>query len=77
MNRTTVLREGRIRRFEDICGRFQKDRLSCEAGEDLLGSLGNTSGRRRQRFDADGTEGSIHPALTVSGISRFHATILA
>ena len=54
---TAVLQEVRITRFEDIYGRFQKDRLSYEEASDVLGVSASTFRRYRRRYDAQGTEG--------------------
>lgn len=44
-------------RFEELYGRFQRDRLSCEEAADFLGVSVSTFGRWRRRFDGDGAEG--------------------
>ncbi len=57
MGRTTVLQEIRIMRFEDVHGRFQVGRLSCEEAADLLGMSLSTFFRYRHRYEGVGAEG--------------------
>ncbi len=57
MDRTTVLQEVRIMRFEDIYGRFEKGRLGCEEASELLGISVSSFRRWRRRFDAEGVKG--------------------
>ncbi len=44
-------------RFEEIYGRFQRDRLSCEEAADLLGVSLSSFRRRRLRYETEGLEG--------------------
>ena len=53
----TVLQEVRLMRFEDVYGRLQRRRLSCEAAAEVLGVLVSRFYRYRQRFEAGGREG--------------------
>jgi transposase len=57
MDRTAVLQEVRIMRFEDVYGRFQKGRLDCEAASELLGMSVSSFRRWRRRYEDDGLEG--------------------
>ena len=42
MSRTEVLQEVRLMRFEDVNGRYQSNRLSCEEAAELLGASVST-----------------------------------
>ncbi len=44
-------------RFEDVYGRFQRGRLSCEEAADVLGVSLSTFRRYRRRYEAEGAEG--------------------
>lgn len=44
-------------RFEDVYGRYQAGRLSCEEAGDLLGVSVSTFGRWRRRYDEEGATG--------------------
>ena len=57
MDRTTVLQEVRIMRFDDVYGRFQKGVLTCEEASELLGTSVSSFRRWRRRFEAEGVEG--------------------
>ena len=57
MDRSTVLQEVRIMRFEDVYGRFQSRGLSCEEAADLLGMSVSGFFRYRCRYDSEGAEG--------------------
>ena len=57
MGRSTVLQEVRLMRFEDVYGRLQRRRLSCEAAAEVLGVSVSTFYRYRQRFEAEGADG--------------------
>ncbi len=54
MGRARVLQEVRIMRFEDVYGRFQFGRLSCEQAADVLGLSVSTFGRWRRRYEGEG-----------------------
>ena len=44
-------------RFEDVYGRYQGGRLSCESAAELLGVSVSSFWRWRRRYEADGAEG--------------------
>jgi transposase len=44
-------------RFEEVYGRLQRRRLSCEAAAEVLGVSVSTFYRYRQRFEAEGADG--------------------
>ncbi len=55
MGRARVLQEVRNMRFEDVYGRFQGGRLSCEEAADVLGVSLSTFERYRRRDAQIGT----------------------
>jgi len=57
MGRAGVLQEVRVMRFEDVLGRFQAGRLSCEEAADVLGMSVSSFYRWRRRHEAEGAEG--------------------
>lgn len=57
MDRTTVLQEVRIMRFEDVYGRFQRGRLDCDEASELLGMSVSSFRRWRRRYEEAGVEG--------------------
>ena len=57
MGRTSVLQEVRVMRFEDVYGRYQAGRLSCEDAADVLGMSVSSFFRWRRRVDAHGLAG--------------------
>ncbi len=57
MDRTRVLQEVRIMRFEDVYGRFQKGHLDCDEASELLGMSVSSFRRWRRRYEGDGLEG--------------------
>ena len=57
MDRTRVLQEVRIMRFEDVYGRFQKGQLDCDEASELLGMSVSSFRRWRRRYEEAGVEG--------------------
>jgi transposase len=57
MDRLAVLREVRLMRFEEIYGRFQCGRLSCEEAAELLGGSVSSFYRWRERWEEHGAAG--------------------
>ena len=63
MSRTEVLQEVRLMRFEDVNGRYQSNRLSCEEAAELLGASVSTFFRMRRRYEEEGIEGLLDRRL--------------
>jgi len=57
MDRTRVLSEVRVMRFEEVMGRYGDGRLSCEEAADVLGMSVSSFYRWRRRFESAGIEG--------------------
>lgn len=57
MGRTGVLQGVRAMRFEDVLGRYQAGRLSCEEAADVLGMSVSSFYRWRRRHETGGAEG--------------------
>lgn len=57
MGRTGVLQEVRVMRFEEVMGRLDQGRLSCEEAADLLGMSASSFYRWRRRFTSEGAAG--------------------
>lgn len=57
MDRSRVLSEVRVMRFEEVRGRYGDGRLSCEEAADLLGMSVSSFYRWRRRYEASGTAG--------------------
>lgn len=57
MGRARVLSEVRMMRFDEVMGRLNDGRLSCEEAADVLGMSASTFYRWRQRYEAKGVEG--------------------
>jgi transposase len=57
MGRARVLSEVRAMRFEDVFGRYQRGRLSCEEAADVLGVSISSFYRWRRRYEAEGAAG--------------------
>lgn len=57
MGRVRVLSEVRAMRFEEVFGRFQSGRLSCEEAADVLGMSVSSFFRWRRRYEGQGTAG--------------------
>jgi transposase len=63
MNRTTLLQDRRMEKFEDVLGRYERRELSgLEAGE-LLGCSERQFRRYRRRYDEDGLAGLLDRRL--------------
>lgn len=57
MDRSRVLSEVRVMRFEEVMGRYGDGRLSCEEAADVLGMSVSSFYRWRRRFESKGIEG--------------------
>lgn len=57
MGRSAVLQEIRLMRFDDVYGRYQRGKLTCEEAADLLNLSVSTFYRSRHRFEAEGAAG--------------------
>ena len=57
MGRVGVLSEVRMMRFDEVMGRLNDGRLSCEEAADVLGMSASTFYRWRRRYEAQGLEG--------------------
>ena len=70
MSRTEVLQEVRLMRFEDVNGRYQSNRLSCEEAAELLGASVSTFFRMRRRYEEEGIEGLLDRRLGKASARR-------
>ena len=59
MGRARVLSEVRAMRFEEVLGRYQGGRLSCEEAADVLGMSVSSFFRWRRRYESAGTAGLV------------------
>lgn len=59
MGRSAALRDIRLMRFEEILGRHQAGRLSCEEAADILGMSVSSFFRWRRRYEAEGEAGLV------------------
>lgn len=57
MGRARVLSEVRMMRFDEVMGRLNDGRLSCEEAADVLGMSASSFYRWRRRYEAKGVEG--------------------
>ena len=70
MGRGRVLSEVRAMRFEDVFGRYQRGRLSCEEAADVLGVSVSSFFRWRRRYAAEGAAGLADARLGKSSVRR-------
>jgi len=59
MKKSQLVEEIFKMRFEDIYGRYQKRRLTCEEAAELLGVSVKTFYRKRQRYEEEGFDGKF------------------
>ena len=70
MGRTRVLSEVRVMRFEEIVGRLDSGRLSCEEAAQVLGMSVSSFYRWRRRYEAEGVDGLVDARLGKASARR-------
>ncbi|EDP61524.1 hypothetical protein BAL199_13840 [alpha proteobacterium BAL199] len=63
MDRTAVLQEIRMLRFEDVYDRFHRGRLSALEAAEWLGMSERTFRRQRARYEEEGVDGLLDRRL--------------